>query len=165
MQFFHYFLATSMTNWAQMFTDLLFLCICWDTPSENTGHLPIPNVSSPFNVFLFSFAIQMWDFRWSDKVLLDYMAHNGPAFSLDWHPEDRNLIATCGRDRLIKVKCLWSFMKSIAIDKNQRKGVRMFVTVSKLVTEQCIAKCICLADWSVMTGIRTHRRTTKQSEL
>ncbi|XP_033639290.1 GATOR complex protein WDR24-like isoform X1 [Asterias rubens] len=47
--------------------------------------------------------LQMWDFRWSDKVLLDYMAHNGPAFSLDWHPEDRNLIATCGRDRLIKI--------------------------------------------------------------
>ncbi|XP_038076230.1 GATOR complex protein WDR24-like [Patiria miniata] len=47
--------------------------------------------------------IQTWDFRRTDKYLLSNVAHLGPAFSLDWHPEDRNLIATCGRDKLIKV--------------------------------------------------------------
>ena len=30
--FFHYYLATSMTNWAQIFTGLLFYALCWDTP-------------------------------------------------------------------------------------------------------------------------------------
>jgi hypothetical protein len=34
--FFHYYLATSTTNWAQIFTGLLFYA-CLDTPGENTG--------------------------------------------------------------------------------------------------------------------------------
>ena len=31
------------------------------------------------------------------------MAHNGPAFGLDWHPEEKQWLATCGRDKIIKV--------------------------------------------------------------
>ena len=33
----HFSLATSMTNWTHIFTDLLFYAWCWETPSENTG--------------------------------------------------------------------------------------------------------------------------------
>ena len=35
--FFHYYLATSTTNWAKKFHRFVILCICWDTPSEKTG--------------------------------------------------------------------------------------------------------------------------------
>ena len=39
-----------MTNWAQIFTGLIFYAsICWDTPSENTGLWQLPQVSSAFN--------------------------------------------------------------------------------------------------------------------
>ncbi|XP_041478602.1 GATOR complex protein WDR24-like isoform X2 [Lytechinus variegatus] len=47
--------------------------------------------------------IQFWDYRCPDKVLLDFPGHNGPAFNLDWHPEESKLIATCGRDKIIKI--------------------------------------------------------------
>ena len=47
--FFHYYLATSTTNWAQMFTGLLFCAFCWDTPSEKNGLWQLPIVSSAFN--------------------------------------------------------------------------------------------------------------------
>eukprot|EP00057_Strongylocentrotus_purpuratus_P020761 XP_011675235.1 PREDICTED: WD repeat-containing protein 24 [Strongylocentrotus purpuratus] len=47
--------------------------------------------------------IQFWDYRVPDKVLLDFPGHNGPAFNLDWHPEESKWIATCGRDKIIKI--------------------------------------------------------------
>ena len=34
--FYYFYLATSTTNWVQIFTGLLFYA-CWDTPSEETG--------------------------------------------------------------------------------------------------------------------------------
>ena len=38
------YLATSTPDWAQIFTFFfIIICICWDTPSEKTGHLAITN--------------------------------------------------------------------------------------------------------------------------
>jgi len=31
------------------------------------------------------------------------MGHNGPTFAIDWHPEERNWVASAGRDKLVKV--------------------------------------------------------------
>ena len=31
------------------------------------------------------------------------MGHNGPAFAIDWHPEEKNWVASAGRDKIIKV--------------------------------------------------------------
>ena len=45
--FFHYYLATSTTNWAKICTGLLFYA-CWDTPSENTGLWQLLIMSSVF---------------------------------------------------------------------------------------------------------------------
>ena len=45
--FFHYSLATSMTNWAQP-----FLCKFWDTPSEDTGLWQLTNYFSTRTVKL-----------------------------------------------------------------------------------------------------------------
>ena len=46
--FFHYSLATLMTNWVQMFTDCYFMYLCLNTPSDSTGLWQLPNVSSAF---------------------------------------------------------------------------------------------------------------------
>jgi WD40 repeat protein len=47
--------------------------------------------------------MQMWDMRRTDMYYHQFTAHNGPIFTLDWHPEERNWIATGGRDKFIKV--------------------------------------------------------------
>lgn len=47
----------------------------------------------------------MWDMRRPDRYEKQITAaHNGPVFTVDWHPEERNLFATGGRDKTIKVK-------------------------------------------------------------
>ena len=44
--FYYYFLATAMTIWVQIFIHLglLFLCTCWDTPSEKTVPWQLPKL-------------------------------------------------------------------------------------------------------------------------
>ena len=46
--FFHYYIATSTINWVQIFTGYFCLCICWDTPSEETSLWQLPIVSTAF---------------------------------------------------------------------------------------------------------------------
>lgn len=49
--------------------------------------------------------LQMWDMRRPDRPEKQITAaHNGPVFTIDWHPDERNLFATGGRDKTIKVK-------------------------------------------------------------
>ena len=52
--FFHYYLATSMTDWAQIFTGLLFYAYKEVTPSEKTGLWQFWTVSSVFNSALWN---------------------------------------------------------------------------------------------------------------
>jgi len=42
--------------------------------------------------------------RRPDRVEKQVTAHSGPVFAINWHPEDRNWLATAGRDRMIKVR-------------------------------------------------------------
>ena len=46
--FFHYYFATLLTNWAQIFKGFLISCICWDTPSGKTSFWQLQKVSSAF---------------------------------------------------------------------------------------------------------------------
>ncbi|CAG5125542.1 unnamed protein product, partial [Candidula unifasciata] len=70
----------------------------------------------PPNMGYFTFAaayesggVQVWDMRRPDRCERQFMAHNGPVFSLDWHPLDRTWwLATAGRDKMIKV---WDMMR------------------------------------------------------
>ena len=41
--------------------------------------------------------------RNNSRSAKQFTAHTGPAFSLDWHPEEKHWIATSGRDKTIKV--------------------------------------------------------------
>lgn len=47
--------------------------------------------------------IKFWDTRNSDRPLKQFTAHGGPVLSLDFHPTTKALIATGGRDKVIKV--------------------------------------------------------------
>ena len=46
--------------------------------------------------------------RKGDKSEKLFTAHNEPVFAVDWHPEDKNWLATAGRDKMIKVRLLTS---------------------------------------------------------
>ncbi|XP_070565824.1 GATOR2 complex protein WDR24-like isoform X2 [Ptychodera flava] len=63
---------------------------------------------SPHQYFCFAAAfengnMQLWDIRRTDKYYQMFTAHNGPVFSIDWHTEERNWIASAGRDKTIKI--------------------------------------------------------------
>ncbi len=45
--------------------------------------------------------------RNNSRSLKQFTAHSGPAFSLDWHPEEKFWLATSGRDKTIKAS-LWA---------------------------------------------------------
>ncbi|XP_071962071.1 GATOR2 complex protein WDR24-like isoform X2 [Antedon mediterranea] len=47
--------------------------------------------------------IMIWDSRRTDKYILQYTTHFGPTFGIAWHPDEKNKLATCGRDKSIKI--------------------------------------------------------------
>ncbi|CAH1788742.1 unnamed protein product, partial [Owenia fusiformis] len=63
---------------------------------------------NPHHYFQFAAAfengnVQIWDLRKLDKWERQFTAHSGPIFSLDWHPDDKNILASAGRDKTIKI--------------------------------------------------------------
>ncbi|XP_078375703.1 GATOR2 complex protein WDR24-like [Oculina patagonica] len=63
---------------------------------------------SPFDGQKFAAAcengnIQLWDSRQPTFPINQFMGHNGPTFAINWHPEERNWVASAGRDKMIKV--------------------------------------------------------------
>ncbi|KAG1698554.1 GATOR complex protein WDR24 [Nymphon striatum] len=63
---------------------------------------------SPFAYFQFAAVqengnVQLWDWRRTDRCERQFTAHSGPVFACDWHPEEKNCLATAGRDKTIKV--------------------------------------------------------------
>ena len=47
--------------------------------------------------------VLLWDMRRPDHLYNQFAAHNGPVFTLNWHPEDYYRMATGGRDKTIKI--------------------------------------------------------------
>ncbi|GJQ11870.1 hypothetical protein GpartN1_g3661.t1 [Galdieria partita] len=45
----------------------------------------------------------LWDIRRPDLYLFNIRAHNGLVFSISWHPHNENIIATGGRDKIIRI--------------------------------------------------------------
>jgi len=45
----------------------------------------------------------LWDSRQPNYPINSFMGHNGPTFAIDWHHEERNWVASAGRDKMIKV--------------------------------------------------------------
>lgn len=48
--------------------------------------------------------LQIWDIRKHAAFERRLTAHQGPVFCLRWHPDDKSLIASGGRDRMIQVR-------------------------------------------------------------
>lgn len=50
-------------------------------------------------------SVQLWDYRNTSTYLMQFIAHKGSVYSVEWHPDvkDKNRIATGGRDNKIKV--------------------------------------------------------------
>lgn len=49
-------------------------------------------------------SMHFWDLRRSDRPLREFVAHHGPAsIALNPSYEDRNVLATAGRDKFIRV--------------------------------------------------------------
>lgn len=47
--------------------------------------------------------IQLWDSRQPSSPIIQFMGHNGPTFAVDWHPEEKNWVASAGRDTMVKI--------------------------------------------------------------
>ncbi|XP_031570799.1 GATOR complex protein WDR24-like [Actinia tenebrosa] len=90
---------------------------------------------SPFDGKLFTAAcetgnVQMWDMRRTDMHYHQFMAHNGPIFTIDWHPEERNWIATGGRDKFVKV---WDVQcKASSLFNDGLHGIQAITSVGRI---------------------------------
>ncbi|CAK9302039.1 unnamed protein product [Gordionus sp. m RMFG-2023] len=88
---------------------------CFDIRTNEAIHTFFSNSESvrdvnfnPFDNFIFvagqeNGTIQLWDLRNTNISLREFSAHNGPAFSCEWHPQEKNILASAGRDKFIKV--------------------------------------------------------------
>ena len=89
----------------------------WDlrTYSESAAYRMNDSVKSatwdPLNPVQFAVAletgnVQIWDIRQPTTSVHKVQAHQGPAYTVDWHPSQRNRLATGGRDKNIHI---WDF--------------------------------------------------------
>lgn len=53
--------------------------------------------------------LKLWDSRMNDRCQKSLTAHHGPIYGIDCHPDNRNWIATAGRDKCIKVMVVKNF--------------------------------------------------------
>ncbi|XP_077978398.1 GATOR2 complex protein WDR24-like isoform X2 [Glandiceps talaboti] len=107
---------------------------------------------SPVQYFVFAAAfengsVQLWDIRRTDKYYQQFTAHSGPTFSLDWHTEERNWLATAGRDKTIKI---WT---DLALKPTLQNTVQTIASVARIKwrpqRRYHIASCSLLVDHSV----------------
>ncbi|XP_048745682.2 GATOR complex protein WDR24-like isoform X1 [Ostrea edulis] len=104
-----------------------------------------------FNDFFFAAAdesgnVHMWDMRRPDRPEKQITAaHNGPVFTVDWHPEERHLFATGGRDKTIKI---WDFPKNQVVHQ-----IHTLASVARIrwrpQRRHFIASCSFVVDFSV----------------
>ncbi|XP_059148991.1 GATOR complex protein WDR24-like [Physella acuta] len=96
--------------------------------------------------------IQIWDMRRPDRCEKQFMAHNGPVFSLDWHPGDKTYwLATAGRDKMIKV---WDMVRpDRAASPNLIHSITNIASVARIKwrpnRKHHISSCSLLVDHSI----------------
>lgn len=107
---------------------------------------------SPCNLNYFGFAsadesgnLMIWDMRKADRCDRQFPAHSGPVFSVNWHLEDKNWVATAGRDKTVKVwdiskqKCLYTIYSIASVARIKWRPQRKYH----------IASCSLLVDCSI----------------
>lgn len=68
------------------------------------------------------------------------MGHNGPTFAIDWHPEERNWVASAGRDKMVKVasKLSLSLNDKLVIFVEMQTGLMVSALYSGLSSLRCV---------------------------
>eukprot|EP01134_Creolimax_fragrantissima_P000908 CFRG0908T1 len=62
-----------------------------------------PHNSTSFAAAFENGSVQVWDIRMPTTWETRIAAHQGPTFCINWHPEDKSVLASGGRDRVIKI--------------------------------------------------------------
>ncbi|OQV16163.1 WD repeat-containing protein 24 [Hypsibius exemplaris] len=87
-----------------------------------------PHQYFEFVVCLENGNVQIFDMRNADTCVREFTCHAGPVFQSHFHPTDKTLLATCGRDKCIKV---WNILEN--------KNPSLEYTVSTIAPTGCIA--------------------------
>ena len=74
--------------------------------------------------------VQLWDIRKCDRAEVKWSAHPDHIYTCEWHPEEKNTLATAGRDKCIKVWDTSSFRNSA--QPEQRNTIYAMDAISKL---------------------------------
>ncbi len=82
----------------------------------------------------YDISLKVWDMRNPNRWEKQFTAHTGPAFSIDWHPEEKHWIATGGRDKMIKVSDGICKCKLVSAD------VLSCVYIGCALTKRCITR-------------------------
>lgn len=94
--------------------------------------------------------VEIWDIRRTDKPETSFIAHDGPVFACEWHPnqESNKWLATGGRDKTIKIWDLSHRNRPLL-----KYNVHTIATVSKLkwrpTKDFHIGSCSLVVDFSV----------------
>ena len=82
-----------------------------------------PHVPTCFAVALENGILQLFDIRSNKQSLLQLPAHQGPAYCLEWHSEERRVLATGGRDRTVRVWDLGTALPSSTTSSSSRTKI------------------------------------------
>ena len=94
--------------------------------------------------------VQLWDIRKCDRAESRWSAHPDHIYTCEWHPESKNILATAGRDKSIKV---WDTNFSTNLQPSERHIIYALDVVSKIhwrpQRSQQIASISLMSDFAI----------------
>ncbi|KAN0039403.1 hypothetical protein ACTA71_001597 [Dictyostelium dimigraforme] len=104
-----------------------------------------PFQSNQFAAAFDNGTIQLWDIRKPTNAVEKITSHQGLVLTIDWHPEEKNIIASGGRDRAIRV---WDFLNGKSLN-----NVSTISSVSRIKwrpgNKWHIASCSSIVDFQI----------------
>ncbi|KAK5578609.1 hypothetical protein RB653_008281 [Dictyostelium firmibasis] len=104
-----------------------------------------PSQSNQFAAAFDNGTIQLWDIRKPTIAVEKITSHQGLVLTIDWHPEEKNIIASGGRDRAIRV---WDFSNGKSLN-----NVSTISSVSRIKwrpgNKWHIASCSSIVDFQI----------------
>ncbi|KAM9996205.1 hypothetical protein ACTFIY_002403 [Dictyostelium cf. discoideum] len=104
-----------------------------------------PSQANQFAAAFDNGTIQLWDIRKPTIAVEKITSHQGLVLTIDWHPEEKNIIASGGRDRAIRV---WDFSNGKSLN-----NVSTISSVSRIKwrpgNKWHIASCSSIVDFQI----------------
>ncbi|EGC35117.1 hypothetical protein DICPUDRAFT_55360 [Dictyostelium purpureum] len=104
-----------------------------------------PFQSNQFAAAFDNGTVQLWDIRKPTTPAEKITSHQGLVLTIDWHPEEKNIIASGGRDRAIRV---WDFSTGRSLN-----SVSTISSVSRIkwrpANKWHIASCSSIVDFNI----------------